>query len=268
MLDSLVHHFDQNDEILLFDNQPNYRTKEILESFQLRSHIPVRHFESDKNLGFARACNLLGEQAANGRLIFQNPDTILHSFDRASHSSDLVVGAYVYDMNGTRQSSSGRNRTMWNEIKMRWLRLFEFNKPSDELGYVSGVALSISTCMFRELNGFDDRYFMYYEDVDLCFRARERGLQVRVNDRWRIQHVGGSSAKKIRAESEKRSLLSGLVFHTQWGDSSRNYLRFCSIDAHLRIVFFALKRDREGVKTYVEIKKLIKTIRAEASPRR
>ena len=243
----------EGDEVLIHDNAPTSGDHELITTAREKHQLDIRYFSTGQNIGFGAACNLLADAATNGRIIFLNPDTQTSSFQRTAHQGNQIVGPYAFDMAGNRQSSSGTSRTVWDEFKMRWLRRFEFNNEADELSYISGVALSMDRLAFLELGGFDSRYFMYYEDVDLCHRAREHGFSVIIDPQWRINHVGGSSAKKLLLESAKRSYKSSLLFHINWGNKWVVYITFSLLDAVLRIFYHLLKMNFVQSMAYLKL---------------
>jgi GT2 family glycosyltransferase len=62
--------------------------------------------------------------------------------------------------------------------------------------WVSGACLGIRRDVLEETRGFDERFFMYYEDMDLCRRVRDAGFDVRYDPSTRVVHVGGASAPR------------------------------------------------------------------------
>lgn len=144
-----------------------------------------------RNLGFAGGANA-GARVARGRLLlFLNPDTELppaavETLAAAFHSADVGVAGPT--------------------LELEHLGAREVGCTIDPLGYpvplsrprppfyVSGCALMTSRELFSELGGFDERFFMFVEDVDLCWRTLLRGLDVRVIPDVVVRHHGGASA--------------------------------------------------------------------------
>jgi GT2 family glycosyltransferase len=253
MLDSLLPHLLGNDEVVFQNNYPKSGDKEIVATFTSKTVASVQYHESANNVGFAAACNQMAKIASNERLIFLNPDTITDNFERSSHLEGLVLGPLIYGMDGLRQCSSGRSRTVWDEFRMRWFRKFEYHNDQDELAYVSGAALSIEKDVFNDLGGFDDQFFMYYEDIDLCLRAKDAGEKIRIDNKWQIRHEGGSSARKIKLESELRSLESAFTFYKKWNQRWLIYRVLVTVDSLLRVLFYAIKGDFQSSNAHVQI---------------
>ncbi len=65
--------------------------------------------------------------------------------------------------------------------------------------WVSGCALFIRQDLFSRLGGFDEDFFLYFEDVDLCHRAKNLGYEIIVTEKMRLTHLGGRSLKQSAA---------------------------------------------------------------------
>ncbi len=66
-----------------------------------------------------------------------------------------------------------------------------------EVAVVGGAFFVIARSLFEELGGFDERFFMYYDELDLCLRARQRGARAMVASRIRIYHHSGASTDRV-----------------------------------------------------------------------
>ena len=253
MMKSLEPFIELGDEILIQDNCPSFGDENIVSSFQEASRLDVKYVKSEANQGFAKACNNLAELAKNQRLIFLNPDTETQSFNRDKHVGETMIGPVVRNFSGGLETTSGYRRNVREEIRMRWLRLGPKQILGKPLLYISGVAISVSRDLFLQLGGFDERYFMYYEDIDLGIRANKIGVSPVLEPSWNIKHIGGSSAKKIKSESLKRSYRSSLEFHRKWNNAAEVYVWFSKADAILRIFYSVIMRDKKSTSSYLEV---------------
>ena len=245
---SLKNCITDTDEVLFYDNAPE--SEDELRVRELAHHygVNIRYWSGTTNVGFAKACNKLALESLGSRLIFLNPDTQTISFKRERHESSQVLGATVLNPNGDMEGTFGRSRSVWDEIKLRWLRIAA---PCPiGVGYVSGAALSVDRDAFLSVGGFDEKFFMYFEDIDLCFRLNDAGLSVSVDDNWLLTHIGGSAAKKVKTISALRSLDSSIYFHTKWGNAVVVYRVFSLLDAVLRVIVWGVKRDADSRRAY------------------
>lgn len=167
-----------------------------------------------ENNGFGHAGNI-GATNANGKILgFLNPDSVFDTGSLASlvrffsnHQEVGIVGAGIV-------AHSGSIRERWSSGKpLTLLRLFrnkigifmgrkywESNRPVS-VGWVSGAALFIRKDVFRELSGFDERFFLYFEDMDLCVRAAASGFKTVLFPLLTFRHEGG---KSFHSDIEKK----------------------------------------------------------------
>jgi N-acetylglucosaminyl-diphospho-decaprenol L-rhamnosyltransferase len=183
----------------------------------MRTSPVISIVKSDVNLGFARACNIGAEGARDSELLlFLNPDSAVDK-DAIRRATDLLVNDPTIGIVGgrTRYETGVLNPTccftrpsLWSAVchaaglssVMRDSRLFnpEYMGPWDRYGdrevdFITGCFLLIRASLFKQLGGFDERFFVYGEDADLGHRVRAMGLRcVHAGDAGLI-HVGGAS---------------------------------------------------------------------------
>lgn len=202
------------DELVLIDNGSTDEDAARLRRIAEGDHR-VRLFQGHGNIGFARGANA-GATAAHGRwLIFLNPDayltpgcvqTLISTARRGR--SPCVAGARVMNPDGTEQQGGRRSEitpftallTVTHLSRSARLRHLEIHREHDplpasavETAAVSGACFCMSRADFNQLGGFDSRYFLHVEDVDLCWRAREAGGQVLFEPRAEVVHLGHTS---------------------------------------------------------------------------
>jgi GT2 family glycosyltransferase len=212
-------------EIIVVDNNSKDRSVN-----EIQKRFPkVIIIESKENLGFGKASNLGSKIALGDFLFFLNSDTILfnnavklfHDFlDYYKLENVHFVGAVLYDESNKIIHSSGDFPTTWGILKSLLLRYTfgsqdrkkEFsrrlNKDYFEVNYITGADLFVTSEIFRNLNGFDEDFFMYYEDTDLQKRAEYMGYRrVLICDPHIVHLEGGSN------EDSSYSILRTLMFN-------------------------------------------------------
>ncbi len=177
--------------------------------------------QSYQNLGFARANNLGAERARGNALLFLNPDTEVR--DRAIErlyaafrdlQSPGAVGCRLLNTDGTLQTSCVQsfptvlNQLLDADVLRRWSPNLRFwgtaalngNRSAPaEVEAVSGACVMLRRQVFEEVGGFDPDFFMYGEDLHLCFKTRQAGFHNYHVGAAEIVHHGGASSQRGRS---------------------------------------------------------------------
>jgi len=202
-----------NWHITLVDNNPS---DQRLNQFT-GTHIET--IENSENKGFGRAHNQVIERAKSTWHLVLNPDVIMNE-DCMAKLLQLGQSREDIVMVGPRgESRSGTNAFLVKKFPSLWVlmlrgfmpeliqQLFEEqladyecrNLPDDNstvgVEIISGCCMLANTKALQKLGGFDPRYFLYFEDFDLCVRIAKIG-KIAYEPRARIVHTGGHAAKK------------------------------------------------------------------------
>jgi hypothetical protein len=152
------------------------------------------------NEGFGAANNSGAHESRGDLLLFLNNDTLVHTeiLSRiesyfAENPSCGAAGLQLLNTDGTLQYSTGKFPTIWAEWHMSRRHNLYDNPDNVRRDWVSGAALAVRRTVFEDVGGFDERYFMYFEDVDLCARIRRAGHEIHYLTRIRVEHLGGGS---------------------------------------------------------------------------
>lgn len=214
-ISSVQKNISENDELIIVDNHSSDLTVEKISKFK-----NVKLVLSDKNLGFSKGNNL-GVKAAKGQyLFFLNPDTFLDKpildelIDFYEDRNAGLIGPKLTLPNGKIQPSVRNLPTFWGAFQEYILgikRKFSQYAPEivypQEVGAVYGAAMLINKELFEKIKGFDERYFLYYEDIDLCRKIKKVGKKVYYFPGVFIKHaVGGSKSDLDRALINRESL--------------------------------------------------------------
>ncbi len=201
-------------ELVLVDNGNPPEAQAWLDA--LASREPrVRLLRGHGNIGFGRACNLGAGQATAPCLIFLNPDTearpgALVRLAQTALARDALVGALLVDSAGREQRGARRGALTLVSLLVLLLRIGQpgpqagwrraFNRLAEPLPQavvpmetVSGACFAIPRTRYESLGGFDPRYFLHFEDVELCRHARARGVPVLFDPSAHVLHVGATS---------------------------------------------------------------------------
>lgn len=196
----------------------------------------VKLIEPRENIGFARANNLAAKQARGRFLLLLNPDTVVLeqaiqkavAFAQAHEEAGIVGGRTLYPDGSLNYSSCYGLTTPWGMLcsAIGISACFpnsEFFNPGSlggwkrdtirEVEIVSGCFLLIRRALWQKLGGFDESFFMYGEETDLCLRARKLGYRCFNCPEATIIHYGGASEtirsdKMVRLFTAKSQLLA------------------------------------------------------------
>ena len=185
-------------EILIVDNASRDGSARMLRKY-FKNKITL--IENKENKGFG-AANNQGAAAANGKyLFFLNSDTIIKNnmfteLER-SFSRDKNIGVVAPKLlleDGDEQPRAfGDFPNPTNVIFEKFKPPAGYRNNPFEVDWASGAALAVKKSIFERLGGFDEKFFMYFEDVDLCKRIKESGYKILVNPRASLTHLCGKS---------------------------------------------------------------------------
>lgn len=199
---------------VVFDNASQDGSAEaVAEAFP-----QVELIASKENFGFAKANNLVAEQARTEWLLLLNPDTECHegavdnllAFSKANQQAGITGGRTVFPDGSLNIGSCWMRITPWSAFcKATALSgLFAgsaFFNPEGmgswqrdsvrEVDIVVGCFLMIPRSLWNRLGGFNLKYFMYGEEADLCLRARALGYRPMITPDAQIMHLVGAASK-------------------------------------------------------------------------
>jgi hypothetical protein len=184
------------------------------------------------NRGFAAACNQGAARCRSTLLLFLNPDTRLFDNSLAAPVSCLVspahamvgiAGIQLLDERGEVARSCSRFPRGLHFLSQalglnrHWPRLSQAMLEWDhletrEVDQVIGAFFMIRRSLFVALNGFDERFFVYFEEVDLCRRARAAGWRSLFVAQAQAFHLGGGSSRGVLDRRLMYSLRSRLLY--------------------------------------------------------
>lgn len=203
-------------KIIIADNDSSDKTLDVIKKSPIKYYLR----EIPKNMGFAAGINA-GAKNANGEyLVFINPDTkfikgsvwdMVKIFE--TNKNVGIVGGKLIKEDRTPEKSTGKVFGLLETIIMS-LGLDEAfgirrsPKKVEKVGFVSGGFMMIKKDLFERLSGFDENFFMYIEDMDLCKRASEEGFDTYFTpDAVLVHESHGSSSRSFAIENIYKSLI-------------------------------------------------------------
>ncbi len=239
-------------EILIINNSKN----ENIEKF---SNKIVRVFNLSCNLGFAKAANYGASKSLGDELLFLNPDTLLepdaieNMYNYINENAMIgVVGGKVLNTNKTYQLSSRRKfPNIFNLLVMAVgiNRVFPKSKVFGSYNYsnynentlmevdsVSGACMFIKKDVFNSVGRFDESYFMYFEDTDLCLQLKKNNYKIMYYPLAKLTHVkGGSSYSSILRKYYFYSSMN--IFFSKNSDFSKDWRLISKISSFFKFYY-------------------------------
>ena len=234
----------------------------------------VRWIALDENIGFGRANNVGLEHASGRYVLYLNPDTIIGA-DTLSvmcrfldeHPKTGIAGCKVLNPDGSFQVACRRGLpTPW----VSFCKLFGLQRlfPSSKLfaGYnltylpvdatyaveaLIGALMVGRTELMRALGGFDPAFFMYGEDIDLCYRVQQAGFDVTYVHTTSIVHYKGESTKRSSINEVRVFYDAMEIFAKKHFGGSRIFLAFLRLGIGVRAVLARAMRKRREIITWL-----------------
>ncbi|NTU79622.1 MAG: glycosyltransferase family 2 protein, partial [Chloroflexales bacterium] len=273
-------------EVIVLDNSPGDGSAEMVRVRFPEAQMIVNH----ENVGFGRANNQ-GASIARGRyLLLLNPDAFVHegTVDRLvafmdAHPDAGAAGPRLRYGDGQLQRSVTAFPTIWTEL---WTTLgldrafprhpvfghykMTYWEMDDqrEVDALIGACLILRRAVIDRVGLFDEQFFMYSEEVDLCYRLRKTGWKNYFLPDVEATHLWGGSAQRVPSKTFLRLFRSRVqFFRKHYGRLNvALYKGVLLLAAITRVVagpfLFALKRDHASVQVYLNYMALLRAIRS------
>ncbi len=201
-------------DVIVVDNNSTEGNVELITS----KYSTVKLIKNDKNIGFAAANNLALMMVKSKYTLFLNNDTVFKDnvIEKAFAFAEAIkqpvfVGCQLLNVDKTKQESVVEFPNLWNTITENiflykifkrysffnkyYQNFYNYDNPV-EVDVIKGAFMFCTTKVILELNGFDDRFFFYSEETDLCYRFKKSGGKVFFLPDVKLIHYGGESTDK------------------------------------------------------------------------
>jgi len=254
------HSEEEKYEIIVVDNSSD--------STDFRNNLiaqEVIYINSNKNIGFGRACNLGAASAKGEILIFVNPDIvflenvikIIREAIANSHTKK-IVGINLIDSKGRHAVSGGSFPSIATEIfeifgvhklmpkfylNLSLSRIYSTENFEElEVDYVCGALFGMSASNFHELNGFSNEFFLYFEETELMYRHHRMHGKVILLPKVSAKHIGSvSTIDNSDFKISQLELGRHLFYRTRY-KALIPFLLVCIIRAFRLLLLSILKR--------------------------
>lgn len=234
---------DLNYEVIIIDNASQDNTVSFLQKNYPKINLTLNR----QNVGFARAVNQGIKKAGGEFILLLNPDmrvldkTINKSLAYLEKNSDVgILGCQFLYPNMKIQASFGNFPSLFTEFLqatylykfLPWGRFIPESvlskkrfKKIQEVDWLSGSYMLMRQKVFEKIGLFDENFFMYLEDVDFCFRAKEAGFKVVYFPKVQVIHYHMASTKKDPSKAIINEL-KGLIYYFQKYKKNIRFLKF------------------------------------------
>lgn len=219
-----INRYIPGQEIIVVDNGSEDNTVKILSKVK-----NVKIVENKANLGFAKANNIGLQYATSDYIIFMNSDielidsSILNMLEYLKKNPNIgIIGPKFLNPDLTPQASVFPPQTAINAFKEFWLGqknsfskyIPQTNQPV-KVSYISGGCLASQKDFFESIGKWNEKYFFYFEDMDLCRQINRISKDVFYYPQCQIIHRHGASGKKLASKKDqwRRLIPSSKKFH-------------------------------------------------------
>lgn len=213
-------------EVILVDNASTDDSATVARA----AHPALRVVETGANLGFAGGANAGAAVARGDVLVFLNPDARVAPGAIAALTDALhlvpgagIAGGGLRDERGRWQPGAARFAPVPHLLLDTTLgRLASRGRrASCRVDWVYGTFMAVRRDLFRQLGGFDRRYFMYGEDLDLCYRASRLGVRtIHVPEACAVHGANVSAAQRFGYAREAEVVKSEMRFYAAHGGAA------------------------------------------------
>lgn len=215
-------------EIIVVDNASIDGSVDAVHS----SFPTVQVVQTGANLGFAQAANRGLMQAQGEYVLFLNPDTLISTriFEPTLQLLQCqptvgILGVRLLNGDGSVQPSCGHFLSLSELIKEKLREVAGYHAQNGKQGnnhlwssptieepdWITGAFLLCRRTVLQEVGGFDEEYFLYVEDMDLCYRVRQRGYSVMYFPEVGVTHLGNRSGARKWAEQREGEIVRGEI---------------------------------------------------------
>lgn len=257
-------------EIIIVDNASDYDVRRQLAKSAWRT-IPISLIQNKTNIGFGKANNKGAKKATGTYLLFLNTDievlddaiNSIYSCIR-SHDETVIIGGKLFNADMSDQPSAGPFYSLPVVFAMLFLKgdfigLTRYSPhTSQPVDWVSGACIMMKRETFVLLDGFDEKIFMYMEEVDLIYRARMNGIRTLFCSEAQFIHLGAATSKSRTMQI--LNIYEGLTYFYLKHHSRRDQYILNSLlktKAGISIILGKIMGRRELVETYSKALKIV-----------
>jgi GT2 family glycosyltransferase len=263
-------------EVIVVDNASSDGSVEIIR----REFPSVKLIALPENVGFAKANNQGAKQASGHFLLLLNSDTSVPAGTveklieiKKSHPDIGIVAPLVFYPDESLQISWGKDLHLISEVFLKyfakkwygWQFKRKKGKMNRNVDWVSGACFLIELRLYKQVRGFDEKFFLYIEDADLGRRIRQLGHKIHLTSEARIIHYKGEAVSKYPGRFLHEAKKSQMYYYGKHnGRFSAALLRsYLLLRFHIKHFFSRWQGNLQNQEIYANVISTIKEIHFE-----
>lgn len=189
LLDDLCAQKDTEFEVIIANNSQDDKLYDVIVEYRFFDRLKIKLVQSSTNIGFGSAMNLASQQAIGEYLLIINPDIRIYDNQLLGAFASFLDAHTRFGVATCRLlDDGGIDRSEFTTFEFRY-KLEMVHSPR----WFSGAFLIVPRQVYLDVDGFDEDFFMYCEDEDLCLRIQRMGLPLLKNNVLSVYHKGGVS---------------------------------------------------------------------------
>jgi len=251
-------------KIIIIDNSDDINLKK-----EIQQNYPNIVLEFVKNKGYGSAVNHASKMIKTNYFLISNPDIV--------GINEKNINEFIKVAKTLKDKFSSLGPRFINANPKSHVQSNSKNKIA-EMKFISGACMFFKKDTFEELGGFDENFFLYFEESDFCLRAHKRNKNYQIND-VEVSHNVGTSVS-VNSDHERKELDKLYTWHFIWSKFyyyKKNYSYIFALFFFIpiimriifRIIFYTLKKDIDNIEKYkVRLSGLINSIKGNKSYKR
>ena len=269
---------NQINKVVIVDNNSSDESLKYIKCFSL----PLEIIKNQRNIGFAAACNQGAAICSAKYLLFLNPDTKLFpgslsvplAFMESDNNKQVgICGIQLVRKDGTIARTCARFPTLWRFLAessgISRIPIFGYtgmhmkewdHANSQPVDQVIGAFFFVRRALFERLHGFDESFFVYFEEVDFSYRANINGWSSWYLTEAKAFHEGGGTSRQVKDKRLFYSLRSRLLYAFKHLPTWQAILvLFCTlgVEPFTRSLYCALTGNISGIANILKAYKLL-----------
>jgi GT2 family glycosyltransferase len=241
-------------EIIVVDNNSSDGSQDFVEKEYPRAKL----IRNQENLGFAKANNLGIKESKGEFILFLNTDTVIYPQTLENLLKEMredsrigAVGPALLRGKNAYQISFGKKVSFLRELIQKcllnsflklWLKI---SLKKRVVGWLSGACFLTRKDVLEKVGTYDENFFLYFEDIDLCYRMKKKGYKLLFLPQARIFHRGGATTLKLKILSRYEYRKSQIYFYQKHNSRISLSLLRCYLWINFAFIFLFryLKKD-------------------------